>query len=281
MYRKVSTAVRRIKRFRRKWVTEALVKRAKKLLPVMYPHLRIDLINWDYLEYLLFPIYDELGIPTELRPFYTAWAKRKAELGLKFSEATQLEEYTILMTEFETRGLDTAFLEALELYVDDWVSQMKGQGSTIFKFLPTGVLWNNGFWTEVGSSPYLNLDDGDANKIVTVNDWGDIGLTCEDTSKTQAPSKIIWGCKFKKVGTGDCFLIAQIRSLSNFYYVFNQWFSAVDYTLVERENDIYGVPLATRLNTQAKINDAVFRFMQIDGYPSLTHITYAYLKVFY
>jgi len=122
---RLSSATKRARRFKKKYVVDALTKRPKKLLPVMYPQLKEALIEWDYLETLLFDKYEVLGIPEDEQPYYTAWAKQKAEKGLKLSEETKIAEDSILHDEFVLRGLDPKWLFELELTVDDWLEVEK------------------------------------------------------------------------------------------------------------------------------------------------------------
>jgi len=115
-----------VKRWDAKYTGETTSKRAKRLMRIMYPQLRQALLDWDMLEVALFLKYADLGIPEELWVYYTAWAKRKGEIGLKFDETTRDEEYAILRAEFITRGLDPDALDELELVIDDWVAMMRG-----------------------------------------------------------------------------------------------------------------------------------------------------------
>jgi len=122
---RTSNAVKRSDRFEAKYTVDPVTKRAKKLLPVMYPLMETSLINWDFLEVLVFPKFEELEIPEDQYPFYMAWVKRKAEKGLMFSEATELAEYQLLKAEFVERGLDPDKLDKIEPFVDSWVGYMK------------------------------------------------------------------------------------------------------------------------------------------------------------
>jgi len=117
---------KRATRFKRKYVVDPLTKRAKKLLPVMYPLMKDALVDWDKLEQYLFPKFEELGIPSEEYDFYLAWAKRKGHKGLRFDQETRVLEVEILKQEFITRGLDEAKLDVLEPVVDTWISEMRG-----------------------------------------------------------------------------------------------------------------------------------------------------------
>jgi hypothetical protein len=122
---RLSDAQKRARRFKQKYVVDALTKRPKKLLPAWELYLREELTKWDYLEVLLFPQFEALGIPEEQYPNYLAWAKRKAEMGLRFSEETQVVEFDVLRGEFVLRGLVPAWLDFLEPYVDYWIGMVK------------------------------------------------------------------------------------------------------------------------------------------------------------
>lgn len=91
----------------------------------MYPNIEQSLRDWDYLEQLLLPHFPELGIPEDQYEFYMAWAKQKAELGLKYEGKTFEIENTILRTKWILRGLDPDILDALEPYVDEWIYDMR------------------------------------------------------------------------------------------------------------------------------------------------------------
>jgi len=122
-----SSATKRARRWKEKYALDPLTKRAKKLLPNMYPQMRTALINWDWLEVLLFPKFVACGVPEVEYPNYMAWAKRKAELGLSFDDYTRAAEKEVLKAEFVTRGLDAAKLDCIEPTVDTWIDQMTGE----------------------------------------------------------------------------------------------------------------------------------------------------------
>lgn len=119
-------SLRRIKRWRKKYTVEEASKRAKKLLPHMYPLLAEALVNWDLLEQMLFPEFEHLGIPLEMYGYYMAWAKRLAKYGLRFYGITFECAQELLMQEFTIRGLDPDILAALKPIVLRWISQMRG-----------------------------------------------------------------------------------------------------------------------------------------------------------
>lgn len=136
-------AERRIKRWRKKYTVEEATKRAKKLLPVMYPQMETQLIIWDELEQMLYPVFEELGIPTEEYRYYMAWAKRKGALGLDFSAGTRTQEINLLYDEFVTRGLNPDFLDELEPIVDEWIEKTRSVAGE--------MIINGGFETGDGS----------------------------------------------------------------------------------------------------------------------------------
>jgi len=154
---RTSSGEKRGERYKKKYSLGTLTKRAKKLLPIMYPNIEIELINWDFLEYLVYPKMDDLGIPEEEQPNYMAWVKRKAELGLMFQGNTRTAEYLILKAEFVARGLDGDWLDALEPLVDDWVDYFWGRGTMEVIFEEVSVDLNIAEATETLSE---NLEFG-------------------------------------------------------------------------------------------------------------------------
>lgn len=123
---RLSSASKRAARYRAKYQLNPVTKRYKKLLPVMYPQIGDVLTKWDALEKLLFPRYTALGIPTAIQPFYTAWAKRKAETCVHLADTTKEKEWSILDDEFILRGLDPDWLEELSLTVGEWCGAFRG-----------------------------------------------------------------------------------------------------------------------------------------------------------
>ena len=121
-----SSGTKRALRFRLKYATDPLCHRAKVLLPVKYAHLKTALINLDDFEITLFSAFEAEGIPSELWPFYMAWAKRKLKKGLKFWDSTFTLEGELLRQEFVLRGLDMTTLNNLEPIVDAWISAFRG-----------------------------------------------------------------------------------------------------------------------------------------------------------
>jgi len=124
---RTSDATKRFRRFRYKYDINPLTKRSKKLLPIMYPQIEDQLIKWDTLEKILFPRYDELGIPADQQPYYTAWAKRKGEICLRFIGETRDNEFFILDDEFIRRGLNETWLNDLSNYVREWNDEVIGK----------------------------------------------------------------------------------------------------------------------------------------------------------
>jgi len=130
---RLSSPYKRATRYRLKYTVEEASKRAKKLLPVMYPQLEIALANWDFLEQLIFPAFEFLGIPESEYDWYMAWVKQKGEIGLKFDEGTREAEVSVLTEEFVTRltTLETPEevvrerLAYLEPIVDKWINYMR------------------------------------------------------------------------------------------------------------------------------------------------------------
>jgi len=92
----------------------------------MYPQLETQLELWDNLELLLFPKYNELGIPSDQQPYYTAWAKRKAEVCVHLAETTRDQEWSLLDDEFETRGLTPSWLTELTPLIEEWCGDVRG-----------------------------------------------------------------------------------------------------------------------------------------------------------
>jgi len=122
-----SSAIKRARRFKGKYVVDSLTKRPKKLLPAWYLYLRPELIEYDFLETRLFPKFVECGVPTEGYDFYMAWAKQRAQICLTFSETTRAEEYAVLRQTFITRGLDATKLDCLAPTIDAWNNVMLGK----------------------------------------------------------------------------------------------------------------------------------------------------------
>jgi len=138
---RLSDSTKRALRFEAKYSVDPVTKRFKILLPVMYPQLETALRTWDYLEVLVFPKMEELGIPEEQYPFYMAWIKRKAEKGLMFSGVTQTSEYQLLKAEFVERGLDPVKLDLIEPFIDSWVGYMKS--SPVVTLMAWGTVERN------------------------------------------------------------------------------------------------------------------------------------------
>jgi hypothetical protein len=135
-----SSGPKRALRFRLKYATDPLCHRAKVLLPVKYAHLKTALINLDDFEITLFSAFEAEGIPSELWPFYMAWAKRKMKKGLKFWDSTFTLEGELLRQEFVLRGLDMTTLNNLEPIVDAWISAFRGVECP-FEFISS---WDSG-----------------------------------------------------------------------------------------------------------------------------------------
>jgi len=278
---RLSSADKRAYRYRRKYVVDTLTKRPKKLLPVMYPQMRDALIDWDYLETLLFPVFEALGIDVDQYPYYMAWAKRKGEAGLRFSSVTQAEEWAILQDEFEARGLNPAFLVEIEPYVEYWVHLLKGEPSNIVDLKVNSVVYLN-WWNPVGASPYLDTDDGDTSKIYQNVTWSDGQFGFEDTTRDGAPVKIELHVKVKKEGAANGVLGIVVTGGVGAWSPNPLTISQTAYTerVITTASD--GTLLKDYLNTKTKINSAKINFL-LDGnpYPTYVHITYCYLKVFY
>jgi len=114
---RLSSAVKRIQRWKNKYVVDALTKRPKILLPTWLLYAEYEWTEWDFVETTLFPEFEELGIPEWEWAYYMAWAKRRVVKGLRFSGTSLEEEWAILDDEFVTRGLDSSNLEALDSFI--------------------------------------------------------------------------------------------------------------------------------------------------------------------
>jgi hypothetical protein len=151
---RLSNAQKRARRFKLKYMVDPVVLRYKSLLPQMVPGMTYALYSWDELELLLFARYAVLGIPTALQPFYTAWAKQKASIGLRFGWKTFEAETDVLHTVFEKRGLDPDTLDDLEDTVDVWLAQELGDhGAVVDGGFEKGVL---DAWDNIGGEIYHN-----------------------------------------------------------------------------------------------------------------------------
>jgi len=280
---RLSYATKRAERWRGKYVVDCLTKRPKILLPVMYPQLREALINWDYLETILFPVFEALGIPLDKYPFYLAWAKRKAESGLKFTTVTQALEWLLLEDEFEARGLNPEWLVELEPYVEYWVRLIKGEPSN-FEELPVESIVFNA-WLTVGASPYLDKDDEDTNKIycTSLTYQSYIAELVNSSRVSGSPKKVECGCTAKKVnvlGTIDPVISLSLwHSVDGWIGVRYITLSIGSYTKYVFDTDYWGTPLKDRFNTPALINSARLRVVNYDMYYHQPHVTYGFIKV--
>jgi len=153
-----SFAYLRIRRYRLKYRDQVIPIRFKLLLPPMHAQIETVLIKWDALEQALFPKFIELGIPSELWDNYLAWAKRKGELLLRFTDETLQKETDLLMQEFILRGLDKDILTQLEPIVDEWGGIVPLEG-------------NYSDW-----AIYDSFDDTDAS----AGDWRQFGVVNKD-----------------------------------------------------------------------------------------------------
>lgn len=239
----------------------------------MYPQMREALINWDYLETLLFPEFERLGIDLTKYPYYMAWAKRKAESGLRFSSVTQAQEWLILQDEFEARGLDPAFLVELEPTVEKWVHIIKGEAWT--ETLPVSeyveeVCVN---WVKVGAPPYLDKNDGTSNYVYY--DAGFIGDIIQhfkfDSSAGVSLTKVelgvvVAGWNF----TLGCDLWDGTEWKELYHIQIGAWISWTEF--------IFDV--TATLNTIAKVNGAKLR-LRTEYAAGGINVTYAFLRVYH
>jgi len=108
-----SSPIRRQIRFREKYQHRTVPLRFKVYLPRMNELINTELINLDELERQIYDKLDSLGTPSNLYPFYMAFAKRCFETYLQFSDVTAEEEVGLLKQEFILRLLDSATLDQL------------------------------------------------------------------------------------------------------------------------------------------------------------------------
>lgn len=269
---RTSYPTRRLRRFETKYSVDALTHRAKKLLPVMYPHLRVELINWDYLEVLLFPKFIVCGIAEEDYDFYLAYAKRKAELGLKVNDLTWLAEVEALKAEFVARGLDPAKLSCVDATIDYWVSLIRRE--VVDLIVDSFYLGYYGDWVTSGANPWLHTNDGDTSYIESRA--GSFPEICcfrfpNLPSGFDSVSKVESHIYHRKAGAFDP---------TTWGYFFNgvSWvdgahLTAVSTGYVETVNDITSI-----LDTPAKVNgtEVYFRNRNNDYH----RLSYCFLRVF-
>jgi len=97
----------------------------------MVYNLEPELVKLDFLEVMTFVEYDLLGIAESEQPYYTAFVKRSAEIGLTFEGSSRYEEQRLLREEFEERGLDPSILAMLQQDVDTYVNHIRGELSPV------------------------------------------------------------------------------------------------------------------------------------------------------
>jgi len=75
--------------------------------------LETELINLDELERQIYDKLDDLGVASDLYPYYMAFSKRCFKAYLHFGDPTGEDEVTALKQEFILRLLDSATLDQL------------------------------------------------------------------------------------------------------------------------------------------------------------------------
>jgi len=206
---RLSSASKRTARWRGKYSVDAVTKRAKKLLPIMYPQLETALVDWDKLEQYLFPKFEELGITGVEVDYYLSWAKRKGQIGLVFNENTREAEFALLRSEFLQRGLNGDNLDALEPTVDKWIEEMR-------YVCPIGeVLQNNG-WEDGVLTPWVSVGSPSAEVTTEVIRSGSYALKIFEGGNYvyQTVSPSVKGSCLKKL---ECYV----------YYISETWYPSL------------------------------------------------------
>jgi len=265
----------RAQRYVKKYDTFPVVKRYKVLLPAMYPQLEYQLAVLDELEIAVYAKLLELGVPSALWPYYMAFAKRKGKTGLEFWNTTYLAEQAILIDEFMRRGLIEATLEAIAEIVDKWIKEQRGLYEDL---LVNSVIFNT--WSTVGSSPYLDTDDGDTSKIYTpyISMGLDSVFGLVDTTLDPPYSDITLNWKVKGTSANNDLRVMLYHSIYGYMSVWEGNPNKTDYTLFSKNTLTSGEPLTTYWTTKALINSARARFLKTNSGTDL-NITYAYLRV--
>jgi len=117
---------RRRKRYRSKYSLEEAIKRAKKLLPIMVPHLDLELNYYvDAVEPQAFEVLSSLGVSGEAREHLLGYIKKAISIGLRLGGETFLNELEALKDEYILRGFDREVLDRLDEVIFEKVEVRK------------------------------------------------------------------------------------------------------------------------------------------------------------
>ena len=118
---------RRRRKYKKKYSLEEVLKRAKKLLPIMVPSLDLELNYYvDAVEPQAFEVLNSLGISGEAREHLLGYVKKAISIGLRLGGETLLNELEALKEEYVLRGFNRYVLDALDEAIFEKVAIRRG-----------------------------------------------------------------------------------------------------------------------------------------------------------